>query len=101
MDEYIRKKDALRAVSDVLFETNPAGKEQIAVLECSYRIRGLPAAEVIPYADFETYARATVDGFADIDLKKIVAVLLLQAAAHVSMLPKQTNIEENENDKLS
>lgn len=44
MDEYIRKEDALRVISDVLFETDPDGKEQIAVLKCSHRVRELPSA---------------------------------------------------------
>ena len=48
MDEYIRKEDALRVISDVLFETPPTGKEQIAVLKCSHSVRELPAAEVVP-----------------------------------------------------
>lgn len=47
MDEYIRKEDALRVISDVLFETDPDGKEQIAVLKCSHSVRELPAAEVM------------------------------------------------------
>lgn len=47
MDEYIRKEDALRVISDVLFETPPTGKEQIAVLKCSHSVRELPAAEVM------------------------------------------------------
>ncbi len=48
MDEYIRKEDALRVISDVLFETDPDGKEQIAVLKCSHSVRELPAADVVP-----------------------------------------------------
>lgn len=48
MDEYIRKEDALRVISDVLFETPPTGKEQIAVLKCSHSVRELPAADVVP-----------------------------------------------------
>lgn len=47
MDEYIRKEDALRIISDVLFETDPDGKEQIAVLKCLHSVRELPAAEVM------------------------------------------------------
>lgn len=48
MDEYIRKEEALRVISDVLFETDPDGKEQIAVLKCSFLVRELPAADVVP-----------------------------------------------------
>lgn len=47
MDEYIKKEEALRVISDVLLETDPDGKEQIAVLKCSHSIRGLPAADVM------------------------------------------------------
>ena len=47
MDEYIRKEDALRVISDVLFETDPDGKEQIAVLKCLHSVRELPVAEVM------------------------------------------------------
>lgn len=47
MDEYIRKEDALRVISDVLFDTDPSGKEQIAVLKCSHSVRELPAADVM------------------------------------------------------
>lgn len=45
MDEYIAKKEALRVISDVLFETDPDGKEQLAVLKCSRAIRALPATD--------------------------------------------------------
>lgn len=48
MDEYIRKEAALRIISDVLFETDPDGKEQIVLLKCSHLIRELPAADVAP-----------------------------------------------------
>lgn len=48
MDEYIRKEDALRIISDVLFETDPDGKEQIVLLKCSHLIRELPAVDVAP-----------------------------------------------------
>ena len=48
MNEYIRKEEALRVISDVLFETPPTGKEQIAVLKCSHSVRELPAADVVP-----------------------------------------------------
>lgn len=48
MDEYIKKEEALRVISDVLFETDPSGKEQIAVLKCSHSVRELPAADVVP-----------------------------------------------------
>lgn len=44
MDEYIRKEDALRIISDVLFETDPNGKEQIVLLKCSRRVQELPSA---------------------------------------------------------
>lgn len=48
MDEYIKKEEALRVISDVLFETDPSGKEQIAVLKCSHSVRELPTADVVP-----------------------------------------------------
>lgn len=48
MDEYIKKEEALRVISDVLFETDPSGKEQIAVLKCSHSVRELPTADVAP-----------------------------------------------------
>ena len=48
MDEYIRKEDALRVASDVFFETDPEGKEQLVALKCSHLIRELPAADVVP-----------------------------------------------------
>lgn len=48
MDEYIRKEDALRVISDVLFEADPDGKEQIVLLKCSHLIRELPAVDVAP-----------------------------------------------------
>lgn len=48
MDEYVRKEDALRIISDVLFETDPNGKEQIVLLKCSHLIRELPAVDVAP-----------------------------------------------------
>lgn len=48
MDEYIRKEDALRIISDVLFETDPNGKEQIVLLKCSHLIREIPAVDVAP-----------------------------------------------------
>lgn len=48
MDEYIKKEEALRVISDVLFETDPSGKEQIAVLKCSHSVRDLPTADVVP-----------------------------------------------------
>lgn len=48
MDEYIKKEEALRVISDVLFETDPAGKEQIVLLKCSHLIRELPAVDVAP-----------------------------------------------------
>ena len=48
MDEHIRKEDALRVISDVLFETAPDGKEQIVLLKCSHLIRELPAVNVAP-----------------------------------------------------
>lgn len=48
MDEYIKKEEALRVISDVLFETDPSGKEQIAVLKCSHLIEQLPAVDVAP-----------------------------------------------------
>lgn len=45
MDEYITKKEALRVISDVLFETDPSGTDQLAVLKCSRAVRELPAAD--------------------------------------------------------
>ena len=46
MNEYIKKEEALRVISDVLLETDPSGKEQIAVLKCSHSVRELPTADV-------------------------------------------------------
>ena len=48
MGEYIKKEEALRVISDVLFETDPNGKEQIVLLKCSHLIRELPAVDVAP-----------------------------------------------------
>ena len=48
MVEYIRKEDALRVASDVFFETDPEGKEQLVALKCSRLVRELPAADVVP-----------------------------------------------------
>ena len=48
MDEYIKKEEALRVISDVLFETDPSGKEQISVLKCSHSVRELPTVVVAP-----------------------------------------------------
>ena len=48
MDEYIRKENALRVISDVFFETDPDGKEQLVALKCSRLVRELPAADVVP-----------------------------------------------------
>lgn len=48
MDEYIKKEEALRVISDVLFETDPSGKEQISVLKCSHSVRELPTADCSP-----------------------------------------------------
>lgn len=48
MDEYITKKEALRVINDVFFETDPDGKEQLVVLKCSRLVRELPAADVVP-----------------------------------------------------
>lgn len=45
MDEYITKKEALRVISDVLFETDPDGADQLAVLKCSRAVRALPAVD--------------------------------------------------------
>lgn len=45
MDEYITKKEALRVISDVLFETDPDGTDQLAVLKCSRAVRDLPATD--------------------------------------------------------
>lgn len=43
MDEYITKKEALRVISDVFFETAPDGTDQLVVLKCSRAVRALPA----------------------------------------------------------
>lgn len=48
MDEYIKKEEALRVISDVLFETDPDSKEQSAVLKCLHLIEKLPAVDVAP-----------------------------------------------------
>lgn len=48
MDEYIKREEALRVISDVLFETDPSGKEQVVLLKCSHLIRELPAVDVAP-----------------------------------------------------
>lgn len=45
MDEYIPKKEALRVISDVFFETDPGGTDQLAVLKCSRAVRALPAVD--------------------------------------------------------
>ena len=45
MDEYITKKEALRVISDVFFETDPDGTDQLAVLKCSRAVRALPATD--------------------------------------------------------
>lgn len=45
MDEYITKKEALRVISDVFFETAPDGTDQLAVLKCSRAVRALPAVD--------------------------------------------------------
>lgn len=45
MDEYIRKEEALRVISDVFFETDPVGTDQLAVLKCSRAVRALPAVD--------------------------------------------------------
>lgn len=45
MDEYITKEEALRVISDVLFETDPDGTDQLAVLKCSRALRALPAVD--------------------------------------------------------
>lgn len=47
MDEYITKKEALRVISDVLFETDPDGTDQLAVLKCSRAVRTLPATDEV------------------------------------------------------
>lgn len=48
MDEYIKKEEALRVISDVFFETDPDGREQLTALKCSRLVRELPAADVAP-----------------------------------------------------
>lgn len=45
MDEYITKKEALRVISDVFFETDPDGTGKLAVLKCSRAVRALPAVD--------------------------------------------------------
>lgn len=45
MDEYITKKEALRVIADVFFETDPDGADQLAVLKCSRAVRALPAVD--------------------------------------------------------
>lgn len=45
MDEYIAKKEALRVIADVFFETAPDGTDQLAVLKCSRAVRALPAVD--------------------------------------------------------
>jgi len=45
MDEYISKEEALRVISDVFFETDPHGTDQLAVLKCSRAVRALPAVD--------------------------------------------------------
>lgn len=45
MDEYITKKEALRVISDIFFETAPDGTDQLAVLKCSRAVRALPAVD--------------------------------------------------------
>ena len=45
MDEYITKKEALRVISDVFFETDPDGTDQLAVLKCLRAVRTLPATD--------------------------------------------------------
>ena len=45
MDEYITKEEALRVISDVFFETDPDGTDQLAVLKCSRAVRALPAVD--------------------------------------------------------
>lgn len=48
MAEYIAKEEALRVISDVFFETDPDGREQLVALKCSRLVRELPAADVAP-----------------------------------------------------
>ncbi len=48
MSKYIDKKDALRVLSNVLNETDPDSKEQLAILKCSRLIERLPAVDGIP-----------------------------------------------------
>lgn len=48
MGKYIRRRDALRILSDVLNETDPDSKEQSAVLKCLHLIEKLPAVDVAP-----------------------------------------------------
>lgn len=55
MAEYITKKEALRVISDVFFETDPDGKEQLVALKCSRLVRELPAADVVPIEDLKKW----------------------------------------------
>lgn len=48
MSKYIDRKDALRILNDVLLETAPDSKEQLALLKCSHLIEKLPAVDGIP-----------------------------------------------------
>ncbi len=48
MSKYIDRKDALRILNDVLLETAPDSKEQLAVLKCLHNVRKLPAVDGIP-----------------------------------------------------
>lgn len=48
MSKYIDRKDALRILNDVLLETAPDSKEQLAALKCSRLIEKLPAVDGIP-----------------------------------------------------
>lgn len=48
MSKYIDRKDALRILNDVLLETAPDSKEQLAILKCSRLIERLPAVDGIP-----------------------------------------------------
>lgn len=45
MAECITKEEALRVISDVFFETDPGGTDQLAVLKCSRAVRALPAVD--------------------------------------------------------
>ena len=48
MGEYIKRRDTLRILNDVLLEADPDGKEQLALRKCLHLIGELPAVNVAP-----------------------------------------------------